>query len=136
MDIDAWKILAAKEKTATLVMLQSLTLARELATRTHAPSQSLMQPPLSRSRTPAASRKVSRFFRVRMLGESPRLASYSAYFGSAKVYLSQPFRPSMDPSLSSSGKMSTPKIGAIETSGTLISRVLISCKSTIYTTEQ
>jgi len=84
------------EKTATLVMLQPPTPAREFAIRIHAPSQSLMQPPLPQSLTPAASRKVSRFFRVRVPRESPRLAGYSAYFGSAKFYLSQPFRPSMD----------------------------------------
>jgi len=88
-------VFGAKGKTATLVMLQPSTPAREFTTRIHAPSQSLMQPPLSRFRTPAFSRKISRFFRVRLLSRSPRLASYSAYFGSAKVYLSQPFRPSM-----------------------------------------
>src|SRR5512146_2046572 len=100
------------EKTATLVMLQPPTPAREFAIRIHAPSQSLMQPPLPRSLTPTASRKVGRFFRVRVLCESPRLAGHSAYFGSAKFYLSQPFRPSMDVILTAQEKMSMPNISA------------------------
>ena len=36
----------------------------------------------------------SRFFQVWPLFRSPFRANRSAYFGSAKVYLSQPFRPS------------------------------------------
>lgn len=81
-------------KAVTLVMLQPPTPAREPTTRTHAPSQPLMQSPLSRNRTPAAPRRVRRFFRVRPPTGSPRLADHPAYFGLANLLNCQPFRPS------------------------------------------
>lgn len=124
------------EKTATLVMLQPPTPAREFAIRIHAPSQSLMQPPLPRSLTPAASRKVSRFFRVRVLCESPRFAGYSAYFGWAKFCLSQPFRPSMDAILIADEKMSMPNISAIATMPVSILRIVTATKASGYSARE
>jgi hypothetical protein len=82
------------KKAVTLVMLQLPPPAREPTTRIHAPSQPLMQSPLSRNQTPATPRRARRFFRVRPLTRSPRLADHSAYFGSANLFSCQPFRPS------------------------------------------
>src|ERR1051325_2740539 len=75
-------------------MLQPPTPAREPTTRIHAPSQPLMQPPLSRNLTPATPRRARRIFRVWSLTESPRFAGHPAYFGSANLFSCQPFRPS------------------------------------------
>ena len=52
------------ERAAILVMFQPPTPARESTAWIHAPSQPLMQSPLSRSQTPAAPRRACRFFRV------------------------------------------------------------------------
>ena len=71
------------EKAVTLVMLQKPAPAREPTTWTHAPSQPLMRPPLSRFLTPADFSQNRRFFRVRKLSESPRRAYHPAYFGLA-----------------------------------------------------
>ena len=46
---------------------------------------------VSNPNCPSQSR---RFFRVWLLTGSPRRADHPAYFGLAKFYLSQPFRPS------------------------------------------
>ncbi len=43
---------------------------------------------------PNSSSQSSRFFQVWLPFGSPRWANHSAYFGPAKFYLSQPFRPS------------------------------------------
>jgi hypothetical protein len=43
----------------------------------------------------------SRFFQVWLLNGLPRRADHPVYFGSAKVYFSQPFRPSTGAKLSS-----------------------------------
>jgi hypothetical protein len=88
------KFAAKIKKAVTLVMLQLPPPAREPTTRIHAPSQPLMQSPLSRNQTPATPRRARRFFRVRPLTRSPRLADHSAYFGSANLFSCQPFRPS------------------------------------------
>ncbi len=86
---------AAKiKKAVTLVMLQPPPPAWEPTTRIHAPSQPLMQSPLSRNQTPATPRRARRFFRVRPPTGSPRLADHPAYFGSANLLNCQPFRPS------------------------------------------
>src|ERR1051326_3128076 len=60
-----------------------------------------MRSPLLQFQTPTAPRRVSRFFRVWLLSELPRLADHSAYFGLAKFYLSQPFQPSTETNLNS-----------------------------------
>jgi hypothetical protein len=46
-----------------------------------------------------------RFFQVWLLFGLPRRADHSAYFGLAKVYLSQPFQPSTEPTLESWSKI-------------------------------
>ena len=70
-------------KAATLVTLQPSAPAREPTAWMHAPSQPLMRSLLSQFQTPTAPRRVSRFFRVRLLFRSPRRADHSAYFGLA-----------------------------------------------------
>ncbi len=61
-----------------------LLFAREPTAWIHAPSQPLMRSPLSQFQTPAAPRRYSRFFRVRLLFRLPRRADHSAYFGLAR----------------------------------------------------
>ena len=78
-----WGCRVEMEKAVTLVMLQKPAPAREPTTWTHAPSQPLMRPPLSRFLTPADFSQNRRFFRVRKLCRSPGLASHPVYFGSA-----------------------------------------------------
>src|ERR1700676_5335264 len=67
----------------------------------HVPSQPLMRLPLSGFQTPTCPRRASRFFRVWLLVELPQPANHSVYFGLAKFYLSQPFRPSTESTLNS-----------------------------------
>jgi hypothetical protein len=67
----------------------------------HVPSQPLMRSLLSQFQTPTAPRRVSRFFRVRMLDRLTVRANHPAYFGSAKFYLSQTFQPSTGAKLNS-----------------------------------
>src|SRR5437763_6568596 len=62
-------------------MLQPPAPAREPTAWMHAPSQLLMRSLLSQFQTPTAPRRVSRFFRVRLLFRSPCRADHSAYFG-------------------------------------------------------
>jgi len=62
-------------------MLQPSAPARELRAWIHAPSQPLMQSPLSQFQTPTAPRRVSRFFRVWLPFRLPCRADHSAYFG-------------------------------------------------------
>jgi hypothetical protein len=74
-------------KAATLVMLQPSAPARKLTAWIHAPSQPLMRSLLSQFQTPTAPRRVSRFFRVRLLFRSPCRADHSAYFGLTRFIL-------------------------------------------------
>jgi hypothetical protein len=62
-------------------MLQPSAPAREPRAWIHAPSQPLMQSPLSQFQTPTAPRRVSRFFRVWLPFRLPCRADHSAYFG-------------------------------------------------------
>src|SRR5215467_961188 len=57
------------KKAVTLVMLQPLPPARELAMWMHVPSQPLMRSLLSQSLTPTIPRRYRRFFRVRVSDE-------------------------------------------------------------------
>ena len=54
---------------------------------------------------PNYSSQSRRFFQVWLLFGLPRRADHSAYFGLAKVYLSQPFQPSTEPTLESWSKI-------------------------------
>jgi hypothetical protein len=54
---------------------------------------------------PNHSSQSRRFFQVWLLFGLPHRADHSAYFGLAKVYLSQPFQPSTGPNLESCSKI-------------------------------
>ena len=54
---------------------------------------------------PNYSSQSRRFFQVWLLFGLPRRADHSAYFGSAKFYLSQPFQPSTEANLESCSKI-------------------------------
>ena len=54
---------------------------------------------------PNYSSQSRRFFQVWLLFGLPRRADHSAYFGLAKVYLSQPFQPSTEANLESCSKI-------------------------------
>ena len=54
---------------------------------------------------PNYSSQSRRFFQVWLLFGLPRRADHSAYFGLAKVYLSQPFQPSTEENLESCSKI-------------------------------
>ena len=60
-----------------------------------------MRSPLSRSQTPTAPRRGSRFFQVWLLPGLPRRANHSAYFGLAKFCFGEPFQPSTEANLES-----------------------------------
>src|SRR5260370_19929750 len=100
------------EKAATLVMLQPSAPAREPIAWMHVPSRPLMRSLLSQFQTPTVPRRISRFFRVWLPSESPRLANHSVYFGLATFYFRQSFQPSTDATLTSGLFMSMPAIGA------------------------
>jgi len=63
---------------------------------------------------PNCSSQSRRFFQVWSLAKLPLQADYPAYFGLANFYLSQPFQPSTEATLTSTRKMSMPLFGAAE----------------------
>src|SRR5579864_5051454 len=95
----------------------------------HVPSRPSMRSLLSQFQTPAAPRRVRRFFQVWPPSGLPRLADHSAYFGLATIYFRQPFRPSTEAKVTRQAEMSTPTIGAIKEKAWWISEVVIACNT-------
>src|SRR5689334_10921867 len=81
----------------------------------HVPSRPLMRSLLSQFQTPTIPRRISRFFRVWLPSELPRLANHSVYFGLATFYFRQPFQPSTDATLTFEFRLSMPAFGATAT---------------------
>ena len=67
----------------------------------HAPSQPLDAITAFAVPDPNYPSQSSRFFQVRLPNRSPCRANHPVYFGPAKVYFSQPFRPSTGSTLNS-----------------------------------
>src|SRR5437867_1053957 len=74
----------------------------------HVPSRPSMRSLLSQFQTSTVPRRISRFCRVWLPSELPRLVNRSVYFGLATFYFRQPFQPSTDATLTLQFVLSTP----------------------------